>query len=365
MPRLPIPALLLLAAASAAPLSALAGPSAELVLVETPFEARESTVLLRDVASGSERRLATIAHAPGYGAQGELSPTGDHLALSVLEGGNRTWRHAAVYVVALDPERPAEPRRVLGEAVLSSPLWVDSGRLLAVRSVGEHEPSPVEARRGRLMDLDLEIVLLERTGGTPRVLLRDRCYGLELVGPLSTGEIGVIRSSAQGSSLWAMRVDGTSRQVAHLGPGVAAWAHRAPEGDAVVFQQLIDRRPGVWAVSRISLDGHRSELARLAHPFVAPVPLQGGLVAYTSADGSSIELLEALGKGTRTLWRDPSATRLVSARASTDGRWLIAERVAQGPARTFVIEVSSGQRFDAGGERPRRWRTAMGLRSQP
>lgn len=341
-------------------LLALPARAAELVLVETPFEASESAVLARDLATGAERRVARLPHAPGWSAEGALSPNGRLLAAAVLDGGNRPWRHASVHLV--DLER-GETRRLLDEAILDAPLWTPGGALLATRAVAEYDPPVEDARRGRLMDLDLEVVELDLGGGAPRVVLRDRCNALDLLGVLATGEIALLRAGWDGHRLLAWRPGGGLRRIAELGPATPGYPRIAPGGGAVVFQQVVDRREGLWSIVEVDLSGTRRELARLAHPFACAVPL-GPLVAFTAPDGGAVELLGGDGRITRTLWRDPGAERLVATRALAGGRLVVLERQAGGPAQTFVVEVESGRRHEVPAPSGR-WRRAIGLRGSP
>jgi hypothetical protein len=336
--------------------TALAG---EFVLVETPFDAAASAVIVHELASGQERQVATLPHEPGYGAVGNLSPNGRLLGVTVLETGNRLWRHAAVWVVDLES---STARRLMGEAVFAPPVWTRSGSLVALRATAEHEPTADDAKQGRLMDLDFEVVSLPLDGSSPRVLARDRCNWLDPVGSLASGEIAFVRSAWEGNSLIVLRTAGL-QTIAELGPGVAAWPHLTPDRTAVAFQQIVDRREGALALSRVGADGVRQDLARLPALRASPVPVAGGL-AFASPDGQAVELLDATGRIARTLWRDPFAQALVPVRASDDGRWLVVDRLSEGPARPFVLEVSGSRRFDASGPKGR-WREAMGLRGLP
>lgn len=344
---LPSACLLLCSAASAA----------ELVLVETPFDAAESSVVVRDLGTGAERTAATLAHTPGWGAAGSLSPDGRSLAVVVLEAGNRPWRHAAVWLVDLDGA--ARPRKLLSEAVHAAPVWADSKTVVAVRSVGEHEPSVEAAKSGRLLDLDVEVVSLE-TDGTQRVLLKDRCNALEPFGVWATREIALLRTSSEGHALVALSLDGRLRRVADLGAMTPAWPRLTPDRLAATFQQVAGFGSRQVVTATVTSRGERRELARSSWLSPTPVPLARGAVAASS--GQAISVLS--GEGSRLLWSDPEAQRLVLRLASADGRYLVVERVADGPARTYVVDAQTGARLETGGP-PGRWRAAMGLRRLP
>ncbi|HEY3449111.1 MAG TPA: hypothetical protein VGK67_22305 [Myxococcales bacterium] len=348
-------ALLLLLAAPL--LCTSAASAAELVLVETPFDARDSTVIVRDLSTGSERTAATLPHAPGFGAAGSLSPDGRWLAAAVLEGGNRLWRHAAVWAVDLDGS--AKPKKLLAEAIHSAPIWLDARTVVAVRSVGEHEPSPEEAKGGRLLDLDIEVVAVA-VDAAPKVLLKDRCNALDPFGVWATGEIALLRASSEGHSLLALGLDGRLRRLADLGPMTPAWPRLTPDRTAATFQQIAGFGSGRVTTSLVTSRGERRDLAKSSWLSPTPVPVAHGAVA--SSTGQTIALLS--GETSRTLWTDAEAQRLVPRLASADGKWLVVERVAEGPARPFVLEVATGKRTEAGGA-PGRWRESMGLRRLP
>ena len=333
--------------------------AAELVLVETAFDAPSSTVLVRDVATGSERAAGTVPHAPGFGAAGAVSPDGRTLAVTVLESGNRPWRHASVWAVEL--ESPAKPRKLLSEAVHTAPVWVGPKAFVAIRSTGEHEPSAEEARSGRLLDLDLEVVLVGVGGAPPKVLLADRCHGLEPFGVWSTGEIAVLRTARDGHALLGLSLDGRVRRVADLGPMTPAWPRLTPDRSAATFQQIAGFGSGQAVVSSVTSRGERRDLTRSSWLSPTPVPV-AGFTAVSS--GRQVALLDAEGKAARNLLEDPKAQRLVARAASADGKWLAVERVADGPARTLLIEVASGRQVETG-DTAGHWRETMGLRRLP
>jgi hypothetical protein len=339
---------------------------AELVLVDTGFTASDSAVVVRDLASGRERVAATLSHAPGWGAEGRVSPDGRYLAVAVLSQGNRPWQHAGVYVVDLGAANAA-PRRVLDEAVFTAPAWLSNDTLAAVRAVGQHEPAPADSRAGRRVEFDFEVVAVALGNNTaPRsdVILRDRCDWLALVGADARGELVAARTAWLGVSLVAVRPGAsasasTQRTVAALGGALLERAQLARDARSIVFAQVAAPGSAQWLVRAVDLDGATRDWLREPNDHLTPVPLASG-VAYGSADGHAVLLADGANSTPRVLARDAAAERLVVRLADADGGAFVYERLGPGGTRVYVADASGRAPVEVGDGQ--HWREAMGFR---
>ena len=341
--------------------SAALAQSREIVLVDTAFTATESTVVIREMASGHERVMATVPHVEGYGAAGNVSPDGRHLAVTVLAEGNRLWRHASVFVVDLASSN-TPPRRVLTEAIFAAPVWISNDALLATRSVGEHDAPPEDSLHGRLLDMDLEVVAVTHFGHPNiEVIVRDRANSLELVGLDARGEVIAARNAWEGNSIVAIRPGAAQvRAVALVGSAIPEWTRLSHDGQSVVYSQVVGARGSqTWGVLQIDLDGVGGEVFRAVNEHECAVPTARG-IAYTSADGHSLELIAAGDSRSTSLLTDAASDRLVISRANGDGRLFVYDRVGPGGTRNRVYDFATGTSVEVGSGQ--HWREAMGFR---
>ena len=293
----------------------------------------EDIVVAHEATTGEAREVARIAHLPGYGAIGAVSPDGELLAVVVADAGSIARPGASLLVINL--ESGLVERRATGVDPLQPPVWTpDSRAVVTARQSGDGPGVTVSLLRVPAAGgpEDQLVIFNNVLGAFPFAVGRDgSLFSVVIDSRGSTvygGNQEVVRLSGAITRDWRLSPDGASvafieadtlgglryrQRVVSLVAGTAA--AQLPEA---VGQQLgvawnpVDGRPR-FGLDPVPLTGERAAGQR-AGGFDLPLAFSpdGTALAVQAWDGESFadpgEMRLALLVGDRRVLL-PSATR--------------------------------------------------------
>ncbi len=198
-------------------------PASKTVFVFAEFGTTADGIYRASADNPSERSLiATVEHAPEWGINPAVRPSGFRIAFTVLPPGSTPARETAAELWLLDAETGKQRLLASDADLLTAPVFDRAGEHLAYRSDGE-------ANRQSLVSVDLA------TGERHTLHTVETQFGIYPVGFASDGALLFANLSRSGTDLFRLADGGQPELILHASDQIARDWGVSPDGKAISF----------------------------------------------------------------------------------------------------------------------------------